>query len=453
MKRPQNVPHHIRAILTLGIPLAGSHLAQMSIGITDTLMLGWYDVDVLAAQVLAGSLFFVIFILGSGFGIAVTPLVANAAGSGDTTQARRATRMGMWLSLLFVIVVLPLFQFSGSLLTLMGQTPEISAAGHTYLSIAGFALIPGLQVMVLKGYLSGLERTSFVFWATVGSAVANAFVNYLLIFGNWGFPEMGIAGAAIASVLTHALGCIALVIYAHYAVPENALLQHIWRPDWAAFRQVFRLGVPIGVTLLAEVGLFAASAVMVGWVGPKDLAAHGIALQLASITFMVHLGLGGVATIRAGRAQGAGDPESLRDGSIMVMVMSLAFSLLTICVFLLFPETLIGLFLDPNDPERANIISIGVTLLALAALFQLADGAQAIAISLLRGLQDARVPMVLAAISYWLVGIPACYILSQPLGLGAPGVWIGLTIGLAVAAVLLNFRYWREILPRLIAEI
>ncbi len=445
VKPPQNVRHHVQRILALGIPLAGSHLAQMSIGITDTLMLGWYDVEVLAAQVLAGSFFFVIFILGSGFGIAVTPMVANAAGAGDTTQARRVTRMGMWLSLAFALLVLPLFWHSGAILMRMGQTPEVSALGQTYLMIAGFSMFPGLQVMVLKGYLSALERTSFVFWATVGSAVANAFANWLLIFGNWGFPEMGIAGAAIASVLTNCLGCIALLIYAHRAEPENALMQRIWRPDWSAFRQVFQLGVPIGLTLVAEVGLFATSAVMVGWVGTRELAAHGIALQLASITFMIHLGLGGVATIRAGRAQGAGDVDSLRDGSIIVMAMSIAFSIFTICLFLLFPEPLIGLFLDPDDPERGAIVAIGVTLLALAALFQLADGAQAIAISLLRGLQDARVPLLLAAVSYWLVGVPVCYILSQPLGLGAPGVWIGLTFGLATAAVLLNVRYWRNL--------
>ena len=439
---PQSARAHMRAIATLGLPLIGSHLAQVAVQATDTLMLGWYDVTALAALAIAGALYFVLFIVGSGFAWAVMPMVASHAGTGDETQIRRVTRMGLWLSCMYGVVLTPVLIWSEPLFLAMGQEPEVAREAGIYLSIVAWTLIPNLVIMVLKSYLSALERTRIILVVTLAVALLNAVINYALIFGHWGAPEMGIRGAAIGSLVTTFLGMIWLALYAIRAFPETELFRNPHRPDWEAFAQVFRLGWPIGITNLAEVGLFAASSFLVGWVGTLELAAHGIAIQIASITFMVHVGLSQTATVRAGRAYGRRDEASLRRGALVIMEMSMAMVVLTMAAFLLFPDFLIGLFLSPDDPDRVAILAIGAVLLGLAALFQLMDAAQVMSLGLLRGVQDTRVPMVMATVSYWVVGAPASYILAFPLGLGAPGVWLGLVVGLAAAGMLLSLRFW-----------
>ena len=433
---------HARAMLLLGIPLIGSHLAQAAVGLTDTVMLGWYDVEALAAGVLATSFFFMLFVLASGFSFAVMPLVASASSAGDPVQIRRVTRMGLWLSIAFAILLFPLMWWSGRILLLLGQEPVIAELAQTYLRIAGFGLLPALLVMVLKSYVAAQERAGIVLWVTIVGALGNALANWVLIFGNWGFPEMGIAGAALASTVNYSLMLAGLCFYAVRVFPEHALFQRLWRPDWEALRRVFQLGWPIGLTHLAESAMFAASAVMMGWVGTLPLAAHGIALQLASTTFMVHIGLSQAATVRAGRAFGRRDVDGLLRGGQVGFMLALAMVVLTMAAFLGMPETLISLFLDPADPDRFTIITIGVGLLAMAALFQLADGTQAMAVALLRGVHDTRVPMIQAAVSYWLVGLPTSYVLGFWTPLGAIGVWLGLVAGLSCAAVLLLRRFW-----------
>ncbi len=287
MQPAQTYLQHIRAVLTLGLPLIGGHIAQMAIGVTDTVMLGWYSVEALAAVTLGSTYFFVLFIFGSGFAWAVMPMVASFAAEGDEIALRRATRMGLWLSLGFGLVALPAMIWSEPILQLMGQGESVARDAGTYLGIAGFGILPALLVMVIKSYLAALERTQVVLWITVGSAVVNGLVNYALIFGNWGAPELGIRGAAIASIVTQVFSLVGVVFYARWALPEHALFQRLWRADPQMLSRVFLLGLPIGLTALSEVGLFAASAVMMGWLGTVPLAAHGIAVQLASITFMV----------------------------------------------------------------------------------------------------------------------------------------------------------------------
>ncbi len=442
MNKVMTYPGHLRAITVLGLPLIGGHLAQYAIGLTDTVMLGWYGVEALAAVTLANSYYFVLFLFGAGFGWAVMPMVATAAAEENETSIRRSTRMGLWLSLIYATVTVPLMWWSYPVLIALKQEPQVAETASQYLRVAGWGLFPALLVMVLKSYLAALERTQIVLWITVVAAVVNGVTNYALIFGNWGAPELGVTGAAIASVVTQIVSLVAVVIYAVRALPEHSLFQRFWRPDWEMFMNVLRLGVPIGLTTLAEVSLFAISAVMMGWLGPVPLAAHGIALNLASATFMVHLGLSNVATIRAGNALGRRDRAHLEKGAITVTGMSLIMSVLTVILFLTCAEPLISLFMEANDPQRPQILMIGTGLLAMAALFQLVDGAQVIALGLLRGLQDAKMPMVMAALSYWVIGIPSSYFFGFVQGMEGIGVWLGLVLGLACAAVLLMARFW-----------
>ncbi|MFV0492118.1 MAG: MATE family efflux transporter [Pseudorhodobacter sp.] len=443
---PLSLWAHARATLALGLPLIGSNLAQMALHVVDTVMLGWYGVAELAAVVLGASAFFIIFILGSGFAQAVMPMVAQALGRGDEPRVRRDTRMGLWLSIAFGILTYPVFWWSGPILLGLGQSPDIAALAQDYMRIAGLGMVPALLVMTLKSYLSGLERTQMLLWTTLAGVVLNAGVNWVLIFGNLGAPELGLRGAAIASVIVQVLGFAVLGLYAHLlpALHRFALFQRFWRPDWPALLQVFRLGWPIGLTGLAEASLFQASALMMGWIGTVELAAHGIAIEVAGLAFMVHMGLANAATIRIGRAAGSDNPRALRDTARAALVLSWMVSAVVILLFLILPHQIVALFLDLSDPQAARIIALGSLLLAVAALFQLADAMQAMALGFLRGVQDTRVPMWLASISYWLVGIPTSYFLAFPLGYGGVGLWFGLTIGLTVAAGLLMTRFWRR---------
>jgi len=442
-------PGHARAIAVLGLPLIGGHLAQFAIGLTDTVMLGWYGVEALAAVTLAGSYFFLFFLLGSGFAFAVMPMVAASAAVEDETSIRRATRMGLWLSLGFALLVMPVMWWSAQILQLLGQNEDVAALAARYLRLAGWGLIPALLVMVLKSYLAALERTQTVLWITLLAALTNGVTNYALIFGNWGAPELGIMGAAIASILSQFVSLLAIILYAASALSEHRLFQRLWRPDREMFFKVFRLGLPIGLTTLSEVSLFTASAIMMGWLGTIPLAAHGIAITVTSGTFMVHLGLSNVATIRAGNAFGRQDRTHMARGAIVVTGLSLLVALATIVVFLSAPAFLISLFMEPDDPARADILAIGIGLFAAAALFQLVDSAQAIALGLLRGVQDTGVPMVMAALSYWVIGIPSSYLLGFVFGLGGVGIWLGLAVGLACAGAFLMFRFWRRAITKI----
>lgn len=436
---------NLRATLTLGLPLIGGQLAQTAIGLTDTVMMGWYGVEELAAVALGASVFHLILILGMGFGLAVMPMVASAMANGDTRQVRRVTRMGLWIALLFSVLVLPVFWFSGPILVALGQEPALAAACQTYLRIAGPAIAPGVLIIVLRSHLSALERPRVVLWAWLAGVALNIALNWVLIFGNLGAPELGIAGAAVASLGTHLLIFVILAIYAANArgLVEFTLFARFWRPDWEAFLAVFRLGWPIALTLLAESGLFIATMIMMGWIDTEHLAAHGIALQIISTTFMVHVGLSSAATVRAGHAWGRGDAAGLRLAALAALTLSGIATAATILMLVTIPQTLVGLFVDPADPLRPVIVEIGARLLIVAAVFQLADAGQVMALGLLRGVQDTRVPMIYAIVSYWAVGVPFAFLLGFPLGLGGVGIWLGLVVGLILAGALMMARFWR----------
>ncbi len=441
---------HAKAVLVLGLPLAGSHLAQFAVNVVDVIMMGWYGVDALAAVVLGTTVFFLLFLFGGGLAHAVMPMVAHAVEAGYPPEARRATRMGLWAVTIFATLALPIFLFSAPILQTLGQDAELSRLTGTYLLIVGFQLFPALWIMVLKSFLSSLERAQFILFLTVGMAVMNTGLNWVLIFGKFGFPELGVQGCALASMISNYVGALVLGLYVARVkgVCDYVLFGRLWRPDLDALRRVVALGWPISMTMLAEVGLFSAAAFMFGWIGVNDLAGHGIALQIASATFLFHLGLSNAATVRAGRAVGRKDAQGLRDGALVASVLSLAVATVTALIFLTIPEVFVSPFLNPQTEGRDAIISIGASLLMIAGVFQIADSAQVIAMGLLRGVQDTRVPMLIAGVSYWVVGLTASYVLGFLFGFGGAGIWWGLVLGLTVAAVLLSWRFWRHVIPR-----
>ena len=432
----------IRALLGLGLPLVGSAVAGFAIHMTDVIMLGWYDVVALAGATIATSFFFNLFILGAGFGNAVSPMVASAIAGGDETRARRVTRMAFWLSVIFSALSVPAMWWSERVFLWIGQDPTVAALGQDYLRIAVWGMLPALGANLMRNYLGAQGLTAIQLWVTLGGLVVNAVVNYALIFGNLGAPEMGIQGAAVASVVTQTATLVILAWYAQWRLPAAELFARIWRSDNEAMGQVFRLGLPIGLTSIAEGSLFTGSAIMVGWIGPVELAAHGIALQLAGLTFMIHLGLAQAATIRAGGAHGRRSEPELREVARAAILVSLSVGLVVVAGFAFFPEALVSAFIDPDEPQKARLLEVGVTLILMAALFQLVDAGQVIGLSLLRGVQDTNVPMWLATISYIFIGLPSSYVMGFVLGWGPAGIWGGLVVGLAAAAALMMWRFW-----------
>lgn len=432
---------NIRKLFALGLPIVGSNLAMMLIGVTDIVMVGWHSVEELAALILATTLFFNIFILGSGVAFALMPMVSSAAAVGDDTTVRRSTRMSLWLSMIYGVMSLPIFYMSEGIFLALGQQAKLAAYAADYMWILAPAIIPALWANVMRSYLAAMEFTKVIMFITAGVAVLNIGFNHVLIFGNYGFPELGIQGAAIASLLVNILTAVITSIYAIVILPQHTLFARFYRADWPALVKVFKLGMPIGLSMLAETGLFSAASVMMGWIGVIALAAHGIALQLASLTFMAHLGLSHAVTIRIGNAAGRQDRDAMVDVTKAGVWISVLWSFFTIILFVGLGPNLVSLFLDADEAARDAIIAYGVVLLWIAALFQLVDGGQVLAIGLLRGIQDTAGPMVITVFGYWGVGIPTAYLLGFHTQLAGSGIWLGLVAGLSFAAIGLSMRF------------
>ncbi|KGF68860.1 multidrug transporter MatE [Hoeflea sp. BAL378] len=434
---------HVRATLALGLPLVGTQIAQIAMTTTDVIMLGWYGTAELAATVLGSQAFFIVYIFGVGFASAILPLAAQAEGRNDPTHVRRSVRMGMWILLLYAVLVMPILWQLEPILIALGQKPELAALASDYIRIVQWGMFPALMMMALRSFFAARSRAGIVLWSALAGTLINGVLNYALIFGQFGAPELGVRGAAIATV---ASSTAIFAIMAGWAVlhplhRDYRVFQRFWRPEWPAFFEVFRLGVPIGFTILAEVGLFMAASLMMGWLGTVSLAAHGIAIQLASISFMIPLGLSHAATVRVGQAYGRGDMEGLARAAHTVMGLSVVISFAAASLFWLVPEALVGLFVDDANVDAAELIAVAVPLLMVAAAFQLVDAIQVVGSGLLRGIKDTRIPMVIAVISYWPIGLSAAYGLGFGLGWGGPGIWAGLALGLGVAALLLNLRF------------
>jgi MATE family multidrug resistance protein len=436
---------HFGATLSLGLPLVGAQVAQMGIGVTDAVMIGWLGAPELAAATLATTLFFNVLMFGAGFTYAVLPMVAQSRARGDDRAVRRATRMGLWIVTAFSAAMMVPLSFLEPILIALGQEPLVADLAAQYSLIMQWSLFPALWVMALRSLLSALEHARIVLWATLAAVVFNAILNYALIFGHFGAPRLELQGAAIASVASSMFSFVVLLIYCLWvpAVSRFEIMVRLWRPDWQALGEIARLGLPISLTLVAETGMFAAGSIIMGWYGAATLAAHGIALQISALVFMVPLGFSYAATVRVGHAFALHRFADVKRAALVVLAISVGFSTLSALAFLAFPEPLIRAFQDPADPDAAAVLAQGIVLLAMAASFQLVDGVQATASGLLRGLKDTRIPAMMAVFSYWCVGFPAALVLGEYFGFRGPGVWAGLAIGLAFAAVLLTVRFFR----------
>ena len=432
----------IANLLKLALPLILAQLAQNTLGFVDTLMVGRLGSGALAGIALGSTVFHFFLIIMTGVLLAVSPLVSQAHGASDQEAAARAVRQGLWLGLVLFVPTFVLLWNIEPLLLRLGQDAETSALSSRYLRAIAWGLLPALGTTALRGFLEGLAVTRPIMVFSFIGLGLNVVANNILMFGRFGAPALGLVGTGYASSLVYfsVFAMTAAYIAFHYG--GYRIFSRLRVPDFGMFRELLKVGVPIGLTLGFEVSMFSAMTFFMGLLGAAQLAAHQIALQSASITFMVPLGLSIATSVRVGQAAGRGDLRVARRAGYAGMVSSLFFMVLSALMFWFLPRFVTGLYLDVSDPANAEVISLAAAFLAIAAMFQLFDGLQVSASGALRGLKDTRVPMLITLFAYWFVGIGSGAFLGFAARLGGRGLWLGLVIGLAVAAVLLAWRFF-----------
>ena len=442
--RPVGLSCEVAATLRLALPLALTQFGQIAMFTTDLALIGRLGDTYLAAGALAHTVLFIAFLIGMGVVAAVAPLTAQALGANDTRGVRRSLRVGIHGSLaLFVPTVALLLLTSAPLLAALGQDIAVIDAAMTYLWGLSWSLLPAWIFMAIRGYMSAVGSAQPGLWIMVGAIPVNLALAYGLIYGALGLPALGLLGAGLATTIVNSAMCVIAAIYVANVEPyaRHEPLANIWRPDWKQFRALFAIGSPIAVAFTFEHGLFTASNLMAGAISVSALAAHQIALQVASIAFMLPLGIGMAASVRVGLAYGGGDTAGTRQAGFVALALGGLGSLVTLVATIVFADVIPAFFLGARGEQNDTTFELASALLIFAAAFYVVDGFQSVAAGALRGLSDTRAAMVLAGVSFWGVGFPLCWILAFGAEFGVRGVWIGLLVALAAYAALLVYRF------------
>jgi len=447
-----------RATATLAWPLVMTFLSETAIEMIDVVVIGRLGAGALASAALGVMSFFLFILLVVGITLSTASLAAQAMGARNPRQVRRVIRQGLWISALLGFPLAFVLLYAEPALVAMGQPPEAARGAQEYLNYLTWALPTGAAFMVLRNFAAVLNRPRLGLWVLLGAIPLNTFLDIGLVLGHFGMPRMGIAGAGLASLIAHALMFVVMLWMVTTVKPlaRYNILGRFWRPDWTVFWRIFRVGGPIAGLMLVEFGLIGGALIMMGWVGANALAAHQIAIMLASVTFKVPLGIAQAATVRVGHAAGRRDLAGVARAGWMAMAMGVLFMGTMSVIMWIWPDALARIFLDASDPANAEVLVLAATLILIAAFFQVGDGAQTIGAGVLRGLNDTAVPMTFAMFGFWGLGLSAGYGLAFPAEMGAAGVWIGITIGLSFVALfhVLRFRHLTRIgyLPRVLHE-
>lgn len=435
--------------LKLAYPIILGMLGHTVVGIVDNIMVGKLGATELAAVSLGNSFIFIAMSLGIGFSTAITPLVAEADGKGNVEKGRSAFHHGLYLCTILGIILFGIIYFSKPLITFMGQPSNVVELAKPYLDIVAFSLIPLIMFQAYKQFADGMSETKYSMWATILGNITNVVLNYLLIYGVWIFPELGIVGAAIGTIASR----FVMLGYMHYMMN----LKKKFHPYFKGFSlkeikrevnlKIIKLGTPSAMQMFFEVALFTGAIWLSGSLGTTSQAANQVALSLASFTFMFAMGLSVAAMIRVGNQKGLEDYKKLRLVAFSIFLLTIILEILFALIFVIFHDYFPLLFLKQNDIlgnpifENIEAAAIASQLLLVAAIFQISDGIQVVVLGALRGLQDVKIPMYVTFFAYWVVGFPISIYLGLYTDLKAAGIWIGLLAGLTAAAVLLFIRF------------
>ncbi len=432
--------------LRLAGPVVAALLAQNSMSFVDTIMVGRLGSGALAGVALGNTVYFTLMVMCTGAVVAVGPMVAQAFGRGDDAAVGASVRHGLYLALALAAPAFLALWNVAPVLRLLRQQPETIAAAQLFLRAEAFGFLPALWFIALRNFIEGVTRPWPVTVITLMGVLFNVTGNYLLIYGNLGFPRLGIVGSGLTTSFVYWAMFAVLAVYVgrRRSFGRFGVFRGLSRFQPPVFAEVFRIGWPIAIAHAVESGLFMVTALLAGVLGTQALAAHQIAIQCAAFSFMVPLGVGIATSVRVGHAVGRADRPGVRRAGYAGIALGAAFMLLAALVFWLAPRAVISLFLDLGDPANAPVIALATSLLGVAALFQLFDGVQVSASGALRGMKDTRAPMVICLVSYWVVGMAVSVGLCFWRGWGAVGLWWGLVLGLATASVLLGARFVRR---------
>ncbi len=446
MRRLSPYRKEIPATLALAIPIVVTQLAHISMSFVDTVMVGRLGAEALAGVALGNTVFFNIMIFCMGILMAVGPMVSQAFGADDADPIGRSVRQGLWLAGILGLVSSFIIWHADILLGWLGQSPENIARAISYLRAIMWGIFPFLGFVALRSFMEAVSRPRTVTVIALVGVVLNVGLNMVLMYGHLGFPAMGLVGTGWASTGVFWINFLVLlgVVAREKGFASYRIFSRLGRPDPSYFKELFRIGWPIGASMGVETSLFMATVMMMGWISTTALAAHQVAIQCAAFTFMVPLGIGMASSVRVGQAVGRRDREGMVRAGLTGMVLSTVFMSGAALVFWIIPRPVVGLYLDLSAPANFDVVTVAVSLLAVAAVFQVVDGIQVSAMGALRGLKDTRMPMIISVISYWGIGLTSGYVLAFPMGYGEQGLWVGLVLGLASAAVLLTFRFFRH---------
>ena len=439
---------HYKKTLQIALPICLSHLGHVMVGVADSMMVGNYGGEgssmgklFLAASSLANSLYMVIMVFGIGVTFSITSMVAAANGENNDEKLTKLLKHSLVLCISFGLFLTIIFSGASGILKLFGQPDEVVAYAIPYFNIMIFSLFPLMIFLATKQFTEGLEHTKQAMYITIAANGLNVFLNYLLIYGKFGFPELGLNGAGYATLISRVIMMIMMVVYVYknkryFKYRAGFILKNI---DFTLIKKMIKLGVPMGFQFTFEMGAFAFAAIMIGWINASSLAAHQIAMNLASVTYMIASGIASAATVRVGRQWGKRDIPEMIKAANSSWHITIAFMLLMAVVFLVLNQFLPTLY--NKDPI---VLELASSLLIIAAFFQLSDGVQAVGLGIFRGLSDVKLPTLITFSSYWLIGLPIGYILAFPLDMGVHGVWYGLLTGLSAASVLFMLRFYSQ---------
>ena len=454
--RPRVWRQEAASTLRLASPMVLTNLTQSAIQATDVVLLGWLGPKSLAAGALGSNIYVAFLIFGMGLVTAASPLMSRKIGSmpHSVRDVRRTVRQTMWAAVTMAIPVMLILWHAETLLIWLGQDPALAAQAAKFVRAIEWGFLPALFYLVMRSYVAALERPAWALLIGVFGVVFNACLNYSLIFGKMGLPALGVVGADIGSTITQTMmfAGMAIVVSTHKRFRRYRLFGRFWRADWPRYKTVWKLGGPIAMTLGLEITIFNAAVFLMGIVGTAALAAHAVAIQVASFSFMVPLGLSQAATVRVGLALGRRDAGGITRAGWTAWAMGVGFMTCTAVLMWTMPRPIIGLFLDTHSAADAPVIDLAVSFLAIAAIFQIVDGMQAVGAGMLRGLHDTKIPMLFAAFGYWVVGFGVALFLGFHRHMGGVGIWIGLASGLAVVAVLMLARWLRRVPLGLMAD-